>query len=253
MKDIKFENVTTEQAAKLSELYAALKNNDIGEFSDGYHTFDELYHHRAILFSVICNTYPELAWKSKQHHDPAQPMYDGMFIVGIQTREGQATYHYDVDPYWDMFHIKELETAPEWDGHTPDEAIRRIASLRPDSLREYDPNMQNEDNNKQYVEVTLMQWEYKGHIIQAIGGNCLGLDILNSIDFETDTEFDTPSTKNDCNLTYHENEDFFTATLHDDEGNELYVEGDSAEMNQMIVAVEIIDPKSGERKLAWEC
>ena len=36
-------------------------------------------------------------------------------------------------------------------------------------------------------------------------------------------------------------------------GNELYVEGDSAEMNQMIVAVEIIDPKSGERKLAWEC
>lgn len=27
----------------------------IGEVSDGYHTFNELYHHRAILFSVICN------------------------------------------------------------------------------------------------------------------------------------------------------------------------------------------------------
>ena len=59
MKDIKFENVTTEQAAKLSELYAALKGDGIGELSDGYHTFNELYHHRAILFSVICNTYPE--------------------------------------------------------------------------------------------------------------------------------------------------------------------------------------------------
>lgn len=57
MKDIKFENVTTEQAAKLSELYAALKGDGIGELSDGYHTFNELYHHRAILFSVICNTH----------------------------------------------------------------------------------------------------------------------------------------------------------------------------------------------------
>ena len=79
------------------------------------------------------------------------------------------------------------------------------------------------------------------------------MDILNSIDFDTDTEFDTPSTKNDCSLTYHENEDLFTATLHDDGGNELHVEGDAEEMNQMIVAVEIIDPESGERTLAWEC
>ena len=252
MKDIKFENVTPEQAAKLSELYAALKGDGIGEFSDGYHTFDELYHHRAILFSVICNTYPELAWKSKQHHDPAQPMYDGMFIVGIQTPEGQATYHYDMDPYWDMFHIKELETAPEWDGHTPEEAIRRISTLQPDSLKDYDPN--TEPDRTQYVRVTLMQWGYKGCIVTAIGGNCLGIDVLsNAIDFETDTEFDTPSTKNDCNLTYNEDGDFFSAILHDADGNELHVEGDAEEMSQMIVAVEIIDPESGERKLAWEC
>ena len=26
-----------------------------GETSDGYHTFNELYHHRAVLFSVIVN------------------------------------------------------------------------------------------------------------------------------------------------------------------------------------------------------
>ena len=235
MKDIKFENVTPKQAAKLSELYVALKGEGIGEFSDGYHTFDELYHHRAILFSVICNTYPELAWKSKQHHDPAQPMYDGMFIVGIQTPEGQATYHYDVEPYWDMFRVKELETAPEWDGHTPDEAIHRIATLQPDTLREYDPN--TDSDRKQYVRATLMQWGYKGHIITAIGGNCLGTDILNSaVDFETDTEFDTPSTKNDCSLMYHEDGDFFSAILHDAEGSELHVDGDAQEMNQMIVA-----------------
>ena len=100
-----------------------------GDTSDGYHTFNELYHHRAILFSVICNNHPEIAWKSMHHSDPNSPMYDGMFIVGIETPQGQATYHYDIDPYWDMFKVKELDRAPAWDGHTPDEAIRRIGIL----------------------------------------------------------------------------------------------------------------------------
>ena len=100
-----------------------------GDTSDGYHTFNELYHHRAVLFSVICNEHPDIAWKSKKHHDGT--MYDGMFIVGINTPEGQATYHYDIVPYWDSFRVKEIEFAPEWDGHTPDEAIRRIGTLTP--------------------------------------------------------------------------------------------------------------------------
>lgn len=56
-------------------------------------------------------------------------MYEGMFIVGIETPMGQATYHYNIDPYWDMFCVKELENAPEWDRHTPAQAIERIGSL----------------------------------------------------------------------------------------------------------------------------
>lgn len=101
-----------------------------GNTSDGYHTFNELYHHRAVLFSVIVSCFPDLAWKSKQHSDPINsPMYDGMFIVGIDTPKGQATYHYDIDPYWNMFKCKELEKAPEYDGHSPDEAIKRIGLL----------------------------------------------------------------------------------------------------------------------------
>lgn len=124
---------------KVAQLIKSLNNSilrksktlkdDIGNLSDGYHTFNELYHHRAVLFSVICNQHPELAWKSLEHDDPNQPMYDGMFIVGIDTPEGQATYHYDIDPYWELFNVKELSRAPKWDGHTPEEAIRRIASL----------------------------------------------------------------------------------------------------------------------------
>ena len=100
-----------------------------GETSDGYHTFNELYHHRAVLFSVIVKAFPDHAWKSRKHHDGS--MYDGMFIVGIETPDGQATYHYDIEPYWDMFECKELEYAPEWDGHTPAQAIARIGKLEP--------------------------------------------------------------------------------------------------------------------------
>lgn len=110
------------------EVIRSLPEDEInGETSDGYHTFNELYHHRAVLFSVICNLHPLCSWKAKKHHDGT--MYDGMFIVGINTPEGQATYHYDIDPYWDMFKIPEAEFAPVWDGHTPDEAIRRIGTL----------------------------------------------------------------------------------------------------------------------------
>lgn len=114
--------VTPEQA-----IAATLGREVTGETSDGYHTFDELYHHRAVLFSIVVRDHAELAWKSKCHHDGT--MYDKMFIVGIETPTGQATYHYDIDPYWEMFNCKELEQAPEWDGHTPADAIARIDTL----------------------------------------------------------------------------------------------------------------------------
>ena len=115
--------LTPEQA-----ITAMLGSEINGDTSDGYHTFNELYHHRAVLFSVIVRDHRELAWKARKHHDGT--MYDGMFIVGIETPKGQATYHYDLDPYWEMFDCEEREYAPEWDGHTPDEAIARIAKLR---------------------------------------------------------------------------------------------------------------------------
>lgn len=102
-------------------------NDSVGSLSDGYHTFDELYHHRAMLFAALClTTFKNCAWKSLLHNDPKEPMYNGMFIVGIDTPFGQASYHYDIDPYWAIFKVKELDRAPKFDGHTPAEAIDRI-------------------------------------------------------------------------------------------------------------------------------
>lgn len=99
------------------------------ETSDGYHTLNELYHHRAVLFSVIVKAFPDKAWKSRKHHDST--MFDDMFIVGIETPDGQATYHYYIEPYWEMFQCEEVEFAPKWDGHTPEQAIERIRKLEP--------------------------------------------------------------------------------------------------------------------------
>lgn len=107
-----------------------IPKSGIGDLSDGYHTFNELYHHRAILFSIICNMMPDKAWKSKLHD--TGDMFEGMFIVGVETPEGQATYHYDIEPYWDMFKVKELEKAPKWDGHTSTDAVNRIENLSAD-------------------------------------------------------------------------------------------------------------------------
>lgn len=99
-----------------------IKTKDI---SDGYHTFGELYHHRAVLFSMVCNLLKDRSWKSKLHDDDT--MFDDMFIVGINTPEGQYTYHYHLE-YWDMFKVKELKNSPKWDGHKPKD-IDRLFSL----------------------------------------------------------------------------------------------------------------------------
>lgn len=97
-----------------------------GNISDGYHTFDELYEHRMVLFSVICNQNNNISWKSWKHDDGT--MFDNYFIVGINTPEGQATYHYHKDN-WDTFKVQELSYAPKFDGHTPDDVLKRLQSL----------------------------------------------------------------------------------------------------------------------------
>lgn len=101
---------------------------EIGEINDGSHTFNELYYHRMVLFSIICNTYKNKAWKSWKHEDGT--MYDNYFIVGITTPNGDYSYHYEKS-YWDRFKVKELENAPKWDGHKPSD-IDRLYSLLED-------------------------------------------------------------------------------------------------------------------------
>ena len=65
-----------------------MSEKDIGEFSDGFHTFNSLYHQRLILFAALVNTFPTLAWKSHKHSDGEAPFGGGWFIVGVDTPKG---------------------------------------------------------------------------------------------------------------------------------------------------------------------
>lgn len=100
--------------------------------SDGYHTMDELYEHRIALFIALCqdlagNNHPNI-WKSKKHHDGSE--YEGWFIMGINDEKGeQITYHLPMSE-WDNTHFAKIyDFAPEWDGHTSADVIKRIKNL----------------------------------------------------------------------------------------------------------------------------
>lgn len=100
-----------------------------GQTSDGFHTFDELYHHRTILFALLADQLRKdarcWAWKARRHADGSMPL--GYFIAGVKTPHGDATYHCR-DEYWSLFCLPELDYAPAYDGHTPGDTLIRLAS-----------------------------------------------------------------------------------------------------------------------------
>lgn len=95
------------------------------DISDKWHTFDDLYYHRMILTLCLARLLKDYSWKSKLHHDGT--MFDDSFVVGFNTPQGQYSYHYSLK-YWDMFDVTELDKAPEYDGHKPED-IERLLSL----------------------------------------------------------------------------------------------------------------------------
>ena len=101
--------------------------NTIGELSDGYHTFDSLYNQRLYLWAALVKAHKEKAWKTKRHNDGELCFGGGWFLVGIDTPDGQYSYHYPIKD-WDLFDCKELEIGPVFDGHT-DKDVERLLSL----------------------------------------------------------------------------------------------------------------------------
>lgn len=108
------------------------------EADDDYHTFDELYEHRAALVLALARLRFILSkgdrgdddfnpvWCSKLHSDGT--MYDGWFVIGFGLEPGdQITYHLPMK-YWghaiQWAHYR--DRAPEWDGHTSQDVLKRL-------------------------------------------------------------------------------------------------------------------------------
>lgn len=128
-------------------LYGKSQGLSTKGISDKWHTFGDLYYHRMILTLLIMRQNKDKAWKSKQHHDGT--MFDDSFICGINTPKGQYSYHYDLE-YWNLFNVKELEKAPEYDGHKPED-ITRLLSLEEEQTTEELGVLQSKNNKNYYM------------------------------------------------------------------------------------------------------
>ena len=127
--------VTDEDEDMCNEAISAIDDlpTSIGQTSDGYHTFDELYEHRFELAMALCRArsvdlQPD-AIMAKKHADGSG--YDGWFLLMIVDDPGkQISYHLPMK-YWDRCteFARVADMAPEFDGHTSADVLERLRSL----------------------------------------------------------------------------------------------------------------------------
>lgn len=139
----------------LNDVLELVRKSDvsIGELSDGYHTFNELYEFRKVYNAALFNEWA-LAWhirqeaakrgailtadmelpkynvhKSWRHHDGELCFGGGWFIVVAMLPDGQISNHYEAKD-WDLFKIPETEKALfEFDNHTSQNVLQRLKNL----------------------------------------------------------------------------------------------------------------------------
>lgn len=110
--------------------YAGAMNSKIsGETSDGYHTFNELYDHRCLLWiNLILSKMPGPHYWVKDHF----PDWD---MLMMQTGFGQISYH--VPMKFRELYERKLPAlslgSHHWDGHTSKDVIERLKKIAKDS------------------------------------------------------------------------------------------------------------------------
>lgn len=105
---------------------------DVGEISDGYHTFNELYDHRHTLFLALCRVMSfgdrDVVWRSQLHSDCSK--LEGWFIMGIGTEPGmQISYHLPLARWTEADFAATYDRAPVFDGHTSADVLKRLRTL----------------------------------------------------------------------------------------------------------------------------
>jgi hypothetical protein len=123
---------------------------DMGEISDGYHTFNELYEFRKMYNAALFNSwgkqlesipgeFDELGMnplrakydvhKSIRHSDGVECFGGGWFIVMAILPGGQISNHYKMED-WDLFQIPEVEIVKyPYDGHSAQDVLDRLKEV----------------------------------------------------------------------------------------------------------------------------
>ena len=82
----------------------------------------EIEFQKTVLWSIICNTYKNLAFKSKKQGNGDNYTGDN-FIAVISTDVGDYSFLIDLK-YWSLFDIEERDTYEDYDEHKPEDIGR---------------------------------------------------------------------------------------------------------------------------------
>lgn len=104
----------------------------------------------------------------------------------------------------------------------------------------YDNLEYQQKSRTQVLRITFQRGIYKGYIEQQIGGDCLGLNILEWEPECLDQDDIDDLRTNDSVLTYLENEDCYLLILKDNEGKQCCFECDTEDLRDSVVALEIV-------------
>jgi len=77
------------------------------------------------------NHYPDLSWKSRLHDDDT--MFEGDWFIARMNLPTSDIIYYLEERFWDMAKVQAHEFAPEWDGHTARDVLKRLVSWQPDT------------------------------------------------------------------------------------------------------------------------
>jgi hypothetical protein len=102
-------------------------DGDVGKVSDGFHTFDELYAHRCVLFAALMLSSNVPAWCAEA--DSKGKALPGWFLAGMELAPGQMITYHLPDHIWPLFdgtRVVRREYAPPWDGHTSVDVLDRL-------------------------------------------------------------------------------------------------------------------------------
>jgi len=105
---------------------------EVGDLSDGYHTYRELYEFRKMYNATLFNEWAIRGkydvHKSERHHDGEECFGGGWFIVVAMLPKGQITNHYKMED-WNLFRVPQYDKALfEYDGHDGGDVLERLRS-----------------------------------------------------------------------------------------------------------------------------